>query len=229
MRLVGTILRKLEAPDLEQRTLARFLSRIGGSGALRVLEVGCGYGANLAILAARGHDVVGVDINREIVAANRREGRRCLTPEQFDKTGERFDVLLLAHVIEHFAPAQLLDFMDHYLERLRPGGHLIIATPLLTQYFYDDFDHVRPYTPAGIRMVFGGGSEQVQFYGTGRIELVDLWYRRAPLRVVHHRGRSLGGQYHVRLLNLALALIFHATGHLVGTTDGWMGLYRKVS
>lgn len=227
MSLLRSLARRIEECDLEERNLARFLSRLGPPGSLRVLEVGCGYGRNLGPLGARGYDVVGVDVNPGIVASNVREGRRCLTPEQFDATGDSFDVLLLAHVIEHFAPAELLRFMDHYLERLKPGGHLIIATPLLTQYFYDDFDHVRPYTPAGITMVFGGGSDQVQFYGKARIELVDLWYRRAPLRVVHHRGRSLGGDYHLRLLNLALALLFRLTGRLAGTTDGWMGLYRK--
>ena len=54
--------------------------------------------------------------------------------------------------------------MDGYLDRLKVGGHLVIATPLMSNNFYDDFDHVRPYQSLGILMVFGGGAAQVQYY-----------------------------------------------------------------
>jgi len=61
----------------------------------------------------------------------------------------------MSHIIEHFAPHDLLPFIDSYLHRLQPGGRLIICTPLLTKNFYNDFDHVKPYQPVGIGMVFG--------------------------------------------------------------------------
>ena len=55
----------------------------------------------------------------------------------------------MSHVIEHFAPSDLLVFMDGYIDLLRPGGHLIIATPLMSPYFYDDFDHIKPLSTSG--------------------------------------------------------------------------------
>jgi predicted SAM-dependent methyltransferase len=60
----------------------------------------------------------------------------------------------MSHVIEHFSPKDLIPFLDDYLDRLKVGGRLVIAIPLLTPYFYDDFDHVKPYHPMGILMVF---------------------------------------------------------------------------
>src|SRR5437588_11052930 len=115
----------------------------------RVLDVGCGYGRLLALVKAAGFEVTGVEINAEIVAANRKAGLSCISADEFKTSNDRYDVMLMAHVIEHFAPADLLHFMDIYLDRLKPGGRLVIATPLMSDYFYDDFDHIRPYQPAG--------------------------------------------------------------------------------
>src|SRR6266513_3193273 len=129
----------------------------------RVLDVGCGYGRLLALLQAAGLEPTGVDLNPEIVAANRKAGLSCISTDEFESSNDRYDVMLMAHVIEHFDPAGLLRFMDRYLDRLIPGGRLVIATPLMSDYFYDDFDHIRPYQPSGIQMVFGEGTPQVQY------------------------------------------------------------------
>jgi hypothetical protein len=45
--------------------------------------------------------------------------------------------------------------MVYYLDRINPGRHLIIATPIMMKYPYQDFDHIRPYDLLGIEMVFG--------------------------------------------------------------------------
>ena len=149
----------------------------------RVLDVGCGYGRNLRALRAAGIAAIGVEINPAIVAANRRDGLDCVGVDEFDSAEGMFEVILMAHVIEHFAPSDLLRFIDRYLDRLTVGGRLVIATPLMSKYFYDDFDHVKPYQPAGLMMVFGAGAAQVQYYARNRLRLVDLRFRRAPLRI----------------------------------------------
>ena len=69
-----------------------------------VVDVGCGYGRYLRPLSARGVEALGVEVNAAIVEKNNAEGLRCMTPEQFEASGTKARVLLMAHVIEHFAP-----------------------------------------------------------------------------------------------------------------------------
>jgi SAM-dependent methyltransferase len=216
--------------DNEERQLVKFLAGLGLSSGRKVVEVGCGFGRKLKYLRDAGFEVVGVEVNPDIVKANRDAGLSCLTVEEFASTDDRCDVLLMLHVIEHFMPAELLTFMDSYLDRLKPGGYLIIATPLASPSFHDDFDHVKPYHPAGISMVFGREGGQVQYYARNRLELIDLWYRRGVRVLKHFPGLLL--PEHSRLpvvINVLSALLFRVTFGLFGRKDGWVGLYRKIA
>jgi SAM-dependent methyltransferase len=212
----------------EERTLLRFISALQLRPGDKILDVGCGYGSKLRLLRARGFDVVGVEANAALAKANTDAGFRVLTRDEFQQTADMYDVLLMSHVIEHFSPERLLEFMDEYLDRLKPGGHLLIATPLHSRYFHDDFDHVRPYHPAGVTMVFGSRDGQVQYYGRNRITLDDLWFRRSPWRLNFFRGLYLRKYSQLpALLNVAFALLFRLSGGLLGQTDGWVAAFRK--
>ena len=43
---------------------------------------------------------------------------------------------------------------------LEIGGQLIVATPLMSDSFYEDFDHIKPYSASSILSVFGGSNTQ---------------------------------------------------------------------
>jgi len=119
--------------------------------------------------------------------------------------------------------------MDGYLDRLKPGGRLVIATPLMSDYFYDDFDHIKPYQPAGIQMVFGEGAAQVQYYSRNKLALRELWFRRSPKRISYTRARYLPTRAHWVLLTLDLlaGAAFLLSARLFGTTNGWVGVFEK--
>jgi hypothetical protein len=153
-----------------------------------------------------------------------------MTPDQFDASGTKARVLLMAHVIEHFTPRDLLAFLDRWLERLEPGGSLVIATPLMSPHFYDDFDHVKPYHPDGLRMVFGGGGAQVQYWSRHRLELVELAFRRSPWRATLAAPLYFGGPmaWPFYFANALAALAFKLSGGLLGRKTGWIGRFRKV-
>ncbi len=196
-----------------------------------VLDVGCGYGQKLQLLNSAGFHAIGVEINNEIVESNRKTGLNCLTIEEF-KTDQRcFDVILMSHVIEHFTPEQLLPFIDTYLDKLKPNGSLIIATPLSNPFFYDDFDHVKPYHPTGLVMVFGEERAQVQYYARNRLILEDIWFRHSPFRLGHGHGRHIKSWRTKarQLVDFGCAIIFHISCGLISRTDGWVGLFRKSS
>jgi SAM-dependent methyltransferase len=215
--------------DGETAHILSLLASLQMESGRRVLDVGCGYGRLLKMILASGLEATGVDVNPEIVAVNRKNGLRCLTAEEFRNSPDQYDIVVMAHVIEHFPPAELLEFMDGYLDHLKPGGQLIIATPLLSEYFYDDFDHVRPYQPDGILMVFGQRAAQVQYYARNSLALRDIWFRRSPLRISHSRWRYVRSPMRFLLIasDFMAAFLFLISGRLVGKTNGWVGVFEK--
>lgn len=227
--LKGVYEELLTADTESPRVVAMVEAALGGARG-PVVEVGCGYGRHLRALAARGIDAFGVEVNAAIVEKNNAAGLRCMTPEQFEASGAMARVLLMAHVIEHFAPRELLAFLERWLDRLEPGGSLVIATPLMSPHFYDDFDHVRPYHPEGLAMVFGGTQAQVQYWSRHRLELVDVAFRRSPWRATLSRAIYHGGPraWPLYLANVLAAAAFRLTFGLLGRKTGWIGRFRKL-
>lgn len=99
--------------------------------AARLLDVGCGDGAFLAIARDCGWTVTGVEPDPVAAALARGRGLevRLGGIETLHDEVRKFDVITLSHVIEHVhAPIQLL---SSCYSLLRPGGWLWIETPNL--------------------------------------------------------------------------------------------------
>ena len=104
----------------------------------RTLDVGCGIGRNLGVLAPGS---VGVDHNSGSIALARAMGYDAYTVKDF-LDGELavpggFDGLLLAHVIEHMDRAQALKLLGDYLPFVRPGGRVFLVCPQERGYASD--------------------------------------------------------------------------------------------
>ena len=65
--------------------------------------------------------------------------------------------------IDKFNDKELKQFLEDYLIYSINRSKIIISTPTYNKSFYYDFDHVKPYHPNGILMVFSKNIEQVQF------------------------------------------------------------------
>ena len=213
----------------EEKVLAVWLDKILRlHGSSRVLDYGCGRGRMSAVAARVGHRVVGVDVSAAMLAEARLAGLEALSTTEFAESNASYDVLILSHLIEHFAPQDLHPFLTGLFARLRSGAYIIVATPLMSPWFYDDFDHIRPYHPQGLLMAFAGGrSEQVQYSSPYRLELKDIHFRRSPLKFQFARRLYTDrGLRWPRPANWLLIAAFHSSFHVIGTTDGWMGLFQ---
>ena len=211
----------------EERALVRFVAQLELPAGTKALDIGCGYGRFMTLLSARGLDMTGVDANPECLSALAADGMRCLSVDELAMSDERFDLLVMSHIVEHNTPRELFEMLDGYLDRLTPGGHVVIATPLLSKYFYDDFDHVRPYHPASFHLVFEAEAAQVKYRARNRLELVDIWFRTAPCRFHFRPGLYVRGYSRWPVVaNLALAALFKISNGAAGRVDAWMGLYR---
>ena len=229
MQLLKHIYRRTIEVDEESSNLLRMVDCLELSSQHKILDVGCGYGKYLKAFSGRGYTISGIDINPEIVKKNRESGLSCFVPSELTDDEEVYDLLLMSHVIEHFSPSELLKFIDDSLQKLKAGGHFIIITPLLSTYFYDDFDHIKPYHPVGLSMVFGDRSSQVQFYADHHIELRDIWFRKAPFRISFFPGLYIKKYSQFpKVINFLLACLFRVTFGLVGKVDGWIGVYQKM-
>ena len=121
-----------QAPEVIERLLAveekvAFIKRFAPAGARRMLDIGSGMGGYLQAGRRLGMDVLGYEpsaphsrIARDVFALDVRA-------EYFTSTDERFDLILLSHVIEHiFEPAP---FLEAVVASLAPGGRLLLVTP----------------------------------------------------------------------------------------------------
>jgi SAM-dependent methyltransferase len=130
-------------------------------GTADVLDVGCGRGEFLDLLAARGITARGIDLNHEMAEGCRGRG---LDVTEADAVGYLSTLpdaslggIFAAQVVEHLEPGYLLRFLELAFHKLRPGGRLVLETlnPACWVAFFDSFirdiTHVWPLHPETLK------------------------------------------------------------------------------
>jgi hypothetical protein len=206
----------------EETFLKRCLRRYSGSGQT-LLEVGCGYCRFHSIVTSCGLSYIGVEKNAGILAENIARGIKCLSPQIGETVSSHVNVILFSHIIEHFGFEDLVDFLNRYLPKLRVGGVVIILTPVLHRGFYDDFDHVKPYSPAAIRQAFVDQHAQTQGFGIlGQYVERDLWIKRDTL------WHSFRDNRWMHFIKVPLSLLTVITGGQIGRLTGYGIVLEKI-
>jgi len=162
-------------PEEEIRArLCDYLPRF--EGASDVLDIGCGRGEFLQLLAARGVKARGIDLNHEMVEACRSHGLDVVEGDAVAYLGALPDGalggLFAAQVVEHLEPDHLIRLLDVAVSKLRPGAHIVLETinPACWAAFFDsyirDLTHVRPVHPDTLKyllQVSGFQDVEIQF------------------------------------------------------------------
>ena len=127
------------------------------AGASDVLDVGCGRGEFLRLLAEHGVRARGIDLNEAMVDVCRDQGLSAtvadLLPYLRSVPDGSLGGLFAAQVVEHLQPGYLTQFLDVAVEKLRPGAVIVLETinPACWFAFFEsyvrDITHVRPLHP----------------------------------------------------------------------------------
>ncbi len=127
-----------------------------------ILDLGCGRGIFLDLLAKHGFKPAGVEIDEQMLKASRDRGFEVEHTDaiSFLKATKRtFDGIFASHIVEHMSAAELTELVDLIKQRLKPGGVAIVVTPRpgslwATEYFWLDTTHVRPVPYELLKQLF---------------------------------------------------------------------------
>jgi ubiquinone/menaquinone biosynthesis C-methylase UbiE len=131
VRFVGTEISAATEGPIDQSLLVAFVELIKRRSIERVADIGCGPGRAAAFMAARGLDVVGVDISQAMLSVARsahphikfEEGQLDALPFE---TGV-FGGAVCWYSIIYTPPGRLAEAFAELTRVLMPGGYLLLA------------------------------------------------------------------------------------------------------
>jgi SAM-dependent methyltransferase len=119
------------------------LERLVGPSGKEVVDIGCGGGALVRALTARGARVIGVEVNEEQLAPALRSddggsGARYLIgrAQELPLEEASVDAAVFMRTLHHVPPGELLSALREARRVLRPGGVAYVAEPLAEGEFY---------------------------------------------------------------------------------------------
>jgi len=189
------------------RTLAEMLATPGR----RVLDVGCGTGGVALACAARGADVIGIDLNRGMLEVARAKAAATTSSGSVEwlelgavEIGDRFGEASFDGVVSCLAFSELSEQEREYilrlvLGRLKPGGDLALADEVVPEGAWARLRYRLQRTALTalayawaqtITHPVAGVEEQVRDAGFCDIETTRLWSGELLLLRAHRPERS---------------------------------------
>lgn len=141
-------------PDHSRRVRSFYLPFVDQAGL--VLEIACGRGEFLSLLAERGVPARGLDKDEGMVAAARAAGLDVVLADALGFLAEpssagQFGAIFCAHVLEHLHPDEVAQLLEGAKRALRPNGVFVAVVPnpacyaVLSHDFWCDPTHLRFY------------------------------------------------------------------------------------
>lgn len=129
----------------------------------KLLDIGCGFGWVVAEAENRGFEAMGIDSSKVYTSLGKKTLKVRLLAVSLGafRTTERFDVIILNHVLEHIKDP--VKFLQKVRTLLNPEGEVLIACPNIRSLMFWLFkerwyglqpaQHLSQFTPQTISMV----------------------------------------------------------------------------
>jgi len=185
----------------------------------RVLEVGCGTGANLSMLAGFG-DVLGAESDSDAISYLRRKhGQRFSVVHHAipQPLSGLFDILGMFDVLEHIEDDGAA--LRWVTAQLKPGGIAVITVPAFP-FLWTEHDeavrHFRRYTPAAFKRIVPKELEPLHVTCFNSLLFAPVAGARLSARLLPKRYRPRKSQMQLppRPLNWMLYRLFRLERHL---------------
>lgn len=123
-----------------------------------VLDIGCGRGEFLELLAEVGAEGIGIEIDPALVRECKERGLRAELGDALARIAGEVDGslggIVLIQVVEHLTAQEVADLIPLAFEKLKPGGKIVIETVnpqslyVFAHSLYADPTHYKPVHPA---------------------------------------------------------------------------------
>jgi SAM-dependent methyltransferase len=123
---------------------------------LSIADIGCSFGVTLLALQQRGYtELYAMDPDHAAIRYLTQKGisgRTGFATDAFPELENKFDVILLRHVLEHlYAPRKAIENVSKWL---KPGGRLYIELPDLSRFqeagafpgFFFEYEHINHFS-----------------------------------------------------------------------------------
>lgn len=184
-----------------------------------LLEVGCGEGRGVELLAPLANNYLALDKITEVIEKlSKKHGnvrfQQAVVPPFSGVASNSFDQVVSFQVIEHIKPDEF--FLEEIYRVLRPGGKAFLSTPNIKKTLSRNPWHIREYTPQQLtglcEQVFdkttmkgiAGNDKVMAYYESNRIsvqkitrfDILNLQYRlpaamlRWPYEILNRMNRN---------------------------------------
>jgi len=125
----------------------------------KILDLGCGPGYGVKVLERHGYEVLGVDLNHELVTRARAHGLNVIEKDAVDavrEMGEHYDFFCMSDFVEHI-PLEVVFAICSEVSKL-PAKKLFLCTPNLDsmmgfKFWFHMPTHVNAMHPYVIRQM----------------------------------------------------------------------------
>jgi SAM-dependent methyltransferase len=114
-----------------------------------ILDLGCGEGRFIKLNPKK---IKGLDWSQRSIKICQKKGYSVKQGDVRTLPFKKASVPAIhcSHLIEHFLPADVHQILKEIDRVLKPGGLLVIRSPLIWSRFYADLTHIKPYHPAAL-------------------------------------------------------------------------------
>lgn len=195
-----------------------------------ILDYGSGCGRYSLSLYDLGFNVIASDINHNNLQKIAEYGVEILTPKEVELKSDKYDYILLSHLVEHLTPNELYLLITTLINKLKDSGEIFIVSPLPGDRFWHDCTHIRPYLPQSVRHGFGSQNDSLSLDQINILEMKDIYFFSDPYKTrllkSYYFPKGVTGKI-ILLYNKLLDLLWFYSNGIIGRRSSWLGIYRK--